>query len=95
MTSVPTTPVSVGITKGSGMTGPSMSGRDILKALNDHLDAHKDHAWEQTRRCVYCADCGVQLYQGTIPPSHTNVRRRRRYQEPTATQEMRDRWGKR
>jgi len=53
------------------MTGPSMSGRDILKALNDHLDAHKDHAWEQTRRCVYCADCGVQLYQGTIPPSHT------------------------
>jgi hypothetical protein len=67
---------------------------DPLAALEAQLAPHEHHTWEQIGRCVYCADCSTRLYQGTIGPTHTKVRRRRQGQEPKATQEMRERWGK-
>lgn len=56
---------------------------------------HAGHVWEQVGRCVYCHDCGLRLYQGRIPASHTNVYRRSAgSSSPRATDEMRRRWGK-
>jgi hypothetical protein len=71
--------------------GPIM---DAVQALWDEIAKHEDHTWEQVGRCVFCMDCHQRLYQGTIPPSHIKVRRRRQGQSPKATQEMRARWGK-
>jgi hypothetical protein len=28
---------------------------------------HADHTWSQQGRCVWCDDCGIRLYQGTLP----------------------------
>ncbi len=28
---------------------------------------HKDHEWEWRDPCVYCKDCGVRLYHGSLP----------------------------
>lgn len=28
---------------------------------------HEGHTWEQVGLCVYCVDCEVRLYQGTVP----------------------------
>jgi hypothetical protein len=66
----------------------------ILAAFEASLRAHDEHTWEQIGRCVYCADCQTRLYQGRIPTSHTQVRRRRQGQEPKSTTAMRERWGK-
>ena len=71
-----------------------MNADEILKAFEARLAEHEAHTWEQIGRCVYCADCSTRLYQGTIPPGHTNVRKRRQGQEPKSTAEMRKRWGK-
>ena len=67
---------------------------DAVQAMWDEIARHDDHEWEQIGRCVYCADCSQRLYQGTIGPTHTKVRRRRQGQEPKSTTEMRKRWGK-
>lgn len=67
----------------------------VLEALQAALAQHDEHAWKQVGRCVYCDDCGERLYQGTIPPSHTNVvSGRKKNTEPAATTEMRARWNK-
>jgi hypothetical protein len=58
----------------------------------EELLRHQDHCWQQVGRCVYCADCGQRLYQGQIPPEHTNVKRRS-FGTPKATRDMRERWG--
>ena len=28
---------------------------------------HEDHEWREVPPCVYCVDCDVRLYQGSIP----------------------------
>ena len=30
---------------------------------------HGMHAWKKVGRCIYCADCNVLLFQGTLPTS--------------------------
>jgi hypothetical protein len=68
-----------------------MDAQKALKALDDLLTAHEHHTWKQVGRCVYC-ECGVRLYQGHLP-----INRRgnsKSSPEPTATTEMRQRWGK-
>jgi hypothetical protein len=74
-----------------------MTVAEISEALWLAIMAHDEHEWEQVGRCVYCHDCGVRLYQGTIPPSHTavQVKTERDYAvNPKAGDEMRKRWGK-
>lgn len=63
-----------------------------MEALNDLLEIHEEHVWEQVGRCVYCADCGERLYQGYLPKERRPVRRGP--VTPKATQEMRERWRK-
>jgi hypothetical protein len=41
-----------------------------MDAFNDWaqaLSTHVDHSWSQVGLCVYCADCGVRLYDGSLP----------------------------
>lgn len=44
--------------------------------------AHRDHRWEVVVPCVWCKDCDVRLYQGSLP-----IERRRQ-----ACQEGEHRW---
>lgn len=61
--------------------------------LNETFAFHADHCWEQVGRCVYCVDCNTRLYQGHIPPDHTNVKERSyNTGTPKSTREMRARW---
>lgn len=69
-----------------------MSIQDAWKAFDDMLASHEGHQWKQIGRCVYCHDCDVRLYQGTIPRGQLQHRQVPR--EPKATTEMRKRWGK-
>jgi len=70
-----------------------MNVGQAVEAFFAEIAEHDDHAWQQVGRCVYCHDCGLRLYQGTMPKSHEKV-----YvpspRTPKATQEMRARWGK-
>lgn len=67
---------------------------EILKAIDDQIGVHQEHFWKQVGRCVYCSDCNVKLYQGSIPKTHTKVVAKQRFGEPKETTEMRNRWGK-
>jgi hypothetical protein len=69
-----------------------MKTEDIAKALDEMFAFHMPHRWKQVGRCVYCDDCGVRLYQGTLPADRREPRRQP--PEPKATTEMRARWGK-
>jgi len=60
-----------------------VSIQDAWKAFDDMLASHEG---------VYCHDCDVRLYQGTIPKGQAQHRQMPR--EPKATTEMRKRWGK-
>jgi hypothetical protein len=31
------------------------------------LAAHEEHRWVEVAPCVYCDDCNIRLYQGTLP----------------------------
>jgi hypothetical protein len=65
-----------------------------VEAMFSELVRHEEHTWEQVGRCVYCVDCDQRLYQGSIPESHTNVKRRQYGPiNPKATRDMRERWG--
>jgi hypothetical protein len=69
----------------------------VADYLNQLFGKHDEHTWTQIGRCVYCADCNQRLYQGTIPATHTKVRASSRWVEasdPSATRNMRERWGK-
>lgn len=39
------------------------------------LEEHRPHKWEEIGPCVYCADCNVRLYQGTLPPDKAPANR--------------------
>jgi len=69
-----------------------MSMEDAWKAFDSMLAEHEEHEWRQIGRCVYCQPCNVRLYQGTLPKSRKPLPTK--MPEPTATTEMRARWGK-
>lgn len=67
---------------------------EAIKAMFAEIARHDEHCWQQVGRCVYCADCSQRLYQGRIPPEHTNVKRESYGQRtPKETRDMRARWG--
>jgi hypothetical protein len=66
--------------------------RQALEAFDQQLALHEDHTWQQTGRCVYCADCGERLYQGYLPAERRKPKKAP--PEPAATTEMRERWHK-
>jgi hypothetical protein len=66
--------------------------QQIWEQLLSTLDLHAAHTWKQVSRCVYCDDCGVRLYQGTLPADRRKPRKPP--PEPAATTEMRNRWRK-
>jgi len=37
------------------------------------INSHKDHKWVEVPPCVYCDDCGVRLYQGTLPDNQDEM----------------------
>jgi hypothetical protein len=67
---------------------------DILAAFKAVLTEHEPHTWEQIGPCVYCADCQVRLYHGTIPPGHPRLSAKRMTKAMKDNQEMRERWSK-
>ena len=69
-----------------------MSVEDAWKAFDRMLTEHQEHEWRQIGRCVYCQPCNVRLYQGTLPKDRKPAPSRP--VEPSATTEMRKRWGK-
>jgi len=34
---------------------------------------HKDHIWVEVSPCIYCDDCNVRLYQGTLPDNQEEM----------------------
>ena len=69
-----------------------MDTSGIAKALDEMFAHHAPHKWKQVGRCVWCHDCNVRLYQGTLPADRREPKRQA--PEPRATTEMRARWGK-
>ena len=47
----------------SANTGP----QGFATVLTELLETHGEHRWEEVGPCVWCADCNVRLYQGTLP----------------------------
>jgi len=31
------------------------------------LEEHREHQWREIPPCVYCVDCDIRLYQGSLP----------------------------
>jgi len=32
-----------------------------------------NHTWYEVKPCVYCKECNVRLYQGTVPEDKTDM----------------------
>jgi len=46
------------------VSGEAMQALEKLAAF---LAEHEPHRWEEVGPCVYCADCNMRLYQGSLP----------------------------
>lgn len=71
------------------MTGTSHPDNDELRAavaaLVDMFGGHAGHTLSQVGPCVYCDDCDIRLYQGTLPDKK---------RVPAPAKERHDRWFK-